>query len=969
MLRGELAARRRALVVSPDLPGVPCCRPAARAGELEEPAAVARSWRACSPACATSGAVVVETRSTGDSAAAQAVAAARRHRPAGRRARPHRQPAVADGRPAPPSTWAPRSCGVVLVAPGRGERLPAGRRPGRPGRSPQPALSSDRPRSPRSDGRQPPSVTAAAAATPGRARCPVSRGPSPARPCGAPPPARRRRRRACAGDRRLLRRRRRHGRPARRRARRGDSATRRSPPRRATAGAATAAAAHRPARRARPTRRPRCRSSRSRSSPAAGLPAATGLGDADLVYVSFPSAGRQRALALFQSSDGGPVGPVGDVRPLDTKLLLAISAVLEHSGGTSGFLKQVARADLPSWSSVVQPSSFRRDRATGASSAPPPPPAPRPACSPPVPACCRSTRARPPAAPRPARAVQVAVARPARDRLHLRRRDRDLARRARRPAGGGDQRRSCSRSTSRRWCSPRPAAAPRATPTSTARARRPCSPVRGRAGRTWNRPGGHQHQVRLARTAPRRACCPARPGSCSCRAGTPVTPTPDPDRRSCRARRRVTGPRARGARPAGAPRPPHLARSGLADRRQPSPASRSGGRSASRRSSSRSRPPCSCSAAARPRAGLRRARRLLDLTCCSSRLVVASAVMLDVTAARHRAAAPASAASSRTASGWSTTSRSPSSCSTSSTPPRRAAAGPRHPLDGAARRVDDRARAAQPRAPARRLRDAVQPARAQLVRRLVGGAGAGRASLAQLQPVLGVDAPRPAAPFAFTNAWGCTLALLLVWLIVAGWVGRPRVRAGGRRRRRASRSCRSSTASTAACGSASALAVVYVAAAAGAARPPARHRRPRRSCWPLGTITFLASPLQTLVSERLAARPQQRDPLVARQRGAATPPRSRRCSATARTRAVRGSTASIAVGKTDSCPKCGNAEIGSTGQYFLLLVAQGFLGTGALRRVLPAHAAGPTAATPPRSASPAAWRSCCRCSSASPTAR
>lgn len=97
-----------------------------------------------------------------------------------------------------------------------------------------------------------------------------------------------------------------------------------------------------------------------------GLPAVAGTGDADLVYVAFPTAGRQRALALFQSRDAARVGPIGDVRPLDTKLLRAISAVLEHSGGTSGFIKQVARADLPEWSSIVQPSSFSRDPATGA---------------------------------------------------------------------------------------------------------------------------------------------------------------------------------------------------------------------------------------------------------------------------------------------------------------------------------------------------------------------------------------------------------------------------------------------------------------------------------------------------------------------------------------------------------------------------------------------------------------------------
>ncbi len=49
---------------------------------------------------------------------------------------------------------------------------------------------------------------------------------------------------------------------------------------------------------------------------------------------------------------------------------------------------------------------------------------------------------------------------------------------------------------------------------------------------------------------------------------------------------------------------------------------------------------------------------------------------------------------------------------------------------------------------------------------LVGSRG--EVKLAQLQPVLGETSPRPSAPFAFTNAWGNNLSLLLVWF-VAGW--------------------------------------------------------------------------------------------------------------------------------------------------------------------------------------------------------
>jgi O-antigen ligase len=191
--------------------------------------------------------------------------------------------------------------------------------------------------------------------------------------------------------------------------------------------------------------------------------------------------------------------------------------------------------------------------------------------------------------------------------------------------------------------------------------------------------------------------------------------------------------------------------------------------------------------------------------------------------------------------------------------------------------------------------------------------------------VLGVYAPRPAAPFAFTNAWGCTLALLLIWLIVYGWSAGTRVRLA-----------------VAVVVALSVVPIVYsldrgvwiglgLAVVYIAARLALRGRLLAIGALALvlglGTITFLASPLQTLVSERLS-------------HGHSNEIRSSLATAaldTAKespllgfgsTRAVRGSTASIAVGQTASCPKCGNAEIGSTGQYFLLLVAQGFLGTG-----------------------------------------
>lgn len=94
-----------------------------------------------------------------------------------------------------------------------------------------------------------------------------------------------------------------------------------------------------------------------------GLPAPSGLDRADVVYVHYPVAGRQRGLALYQSKSTDRVGPVGDTRPVDSSLLIALNAVIEHSGGPSSFVKQIDKTQLPDWSSVVHPNAFETDAA------------------------------------------------------------------------------------------------------------------------------------------------------------------------------------------------------------------------------------------------------------------------------------------------------------------------------------------------------------------------------------------------------------------------------------------------------------------------------------------------------------------------------------------------------------------------------------------------------------------------------
>ena len=55
-------------------------------------------------------------------------------------------------------------------------------------------------------------------------------------------------------------------------------------------------------------------------------------------------------------------------------------------------------------------------------------------------------------------------------------------------------------------------------------------------------------------------------------------------------------------------------------------------------------------------------------------------------------------------------------------------------------------------------------------------------------------------------------------------------------------------------------------------------------------------------------------------------PASRRIIGFGSTRSTIGSGKSLAIGQSAACPRCGNRVIGSTGQLWLLLVAQGFMG-------------------------------------------
>ena len=232
------------------------------------------------------------------------------------------------------------------------------------------------------------------------------------------------------------------------------------------------------------------------------------------------------------------------------------------------------------------------------------------------------------------------------------------------------------------------------------------------------------------------------------------------------------------------------------------------------------------------------------------------------------------------------------------------------------------------------------------------GGETGVLRLSQVQDVLGYAAPRPAAPFVYTNTWGNALSLLLVWFVVLCYIGghaRMRIFAVGH-------------------AGPSLVPIIYsldrglwiglllsvayivvrlalrgrmalvIAFAIGAGLIAARGRRhPAVDDHPARLDNGHSDQIRgALASGSLAA--VKESPIL----GYGT------------TRQTAGSPSSISVGKSADCQKCGNRNIGSTGQIWLLLIAQG---RSARRSTTASSCAccGSTGATAHRSVWAVAW--------------
>ncbi|MFT4220209.1 MAG: O-antigen ligase family protein [Microbacterium sp.] len=202
--------------------------------------------------------------------------------------------------------------------------------------------------------------------------------------------------------------------------------------------------------------------------------------------------------------------------------------------------------------------------------------------------------------------------------------------------------------------------------------------------------------------------------------------------------------------------------------------------------------------------------------------------------------------------------------------------------------------------------------------------GDGAARLAQVQDILGEGAaPRPSAPFDYTNTWGEVLSMAMVWLVVYAVVFRARRKSIGL-------VLGLSIIPTIASLNRGMWIGIVLTIAYVAVRLAMR----LRLALAVSIVALIAvaggvlaiSPAGELIEARLESghSDQIRENLANDSLRLANESPILGFGSTRRT---QGSYESIAIGPSASCSQCGERVIGSTGQLWLLLVAQGWLGT------------------------------------------
>jgi hypothetical protein len=199
-------------------------------------------------------------------------------------------------------------------------------------------------------------------------------------------------------------------------------------------------------------------------------------------------------------------------------------------------------------------------------------------------------------------------------------------------------------------------------------------------------------------------------------------------------------------------------------------------------------------------------------------------------------------------------------------------------------------------------------------------------SFAQVQNLLGYAHGRPAAPFQYTNVWGNSLALLLPWLLVAGW-------AYGTRRERRLTLVVFILAFIPIVASldrglwlALGVALIYLTARF-AARGKLALLGAVGGVVALAAIVIIFSPVQSLISQRLSHGTSNSGRVnggsISLELGLESP-----IVGWGDTRHQAGSGQSIAIGPTANCKRCGSKSLGGDGQLENLLITTGIIGAG-----------------------------------------
>jgi hypothetical protein len=198
------------------------------------------------------------------------------------------------------------------------------------------------------------------------------------------------------------------------------------------------------------------------------------------------------------------------------------------------------------------------------------------------------------------------------------------------------------------------------------------------------------------------------------------------------------------------------------------------------------------------------------------------------------------------------------------------------------------------------------------------------ASAAQLQTVPGLPTGRPAAPYTFTNTWGNCLSVLLIWLVVYGRMTRHR----GRVVLLTVIALAPILYSLNRGMWLGMLAIVIYTALRAALHG---HRRLLGGLFIgliLAMMAVVATPMHSLITTRLHngdSNDIRRYTSVQAFKFAETSP----IVGYGTTRSIQGGEASITIGRSTSCPRCGNPVLGENGEFWAVIVSNGFVG-GAL---------------------------------------